>query len=218
MTPRLVITVHLGTAAQPAAGSPSAPNAAQAARNAAQAAQQARADADRMIEQAIQDAERAVEAAGEPALPAQPAAPAPPAPPAPGNAPIIFTSDNGNAVEISMLDGNLTLTQEGNTHVIPLRTMVPREAVQIAWAIPATLSILLIWWPLSRAVIRWLDRKRTDHRQTTQLQQRLDDRFATLERNIDTVAVEVERLAEGQRFTTKLLAERDERVAVHVKP
>lgn len=215
MTPRLVITVHLGTAAQPAAGSPSAPNAAQAARNAAQAAQQARADADRMIEQAILDAERAVDAAGTPPLPAD--AP-PPALPAPGNAPIIFTTDNGNAVEISMLDGNLTLSQEGNTHVIPLRTMVPREAVQIAWAIPATLSILLIWWPLSRAVIRWLDRKRTEDRQTTQLQQRLDDRFATLERNIDTVAVEVERLAEGQRFTTKLLAERDERVAVPVKP
>jgi len=73
-------------------------------------------------------------------------------------------------------------------------------------------------WPLSRAVIRWLDRKRTDDRQTTQLQQRLDDRFATLERNIDTVAVEVERLAEGQRFTTKLLAERDPRVAVNATP
>jgi PleD family two-component response regulator len=38
MTPRLVITVHFGTAGQPAAGTPAAPNAAQAAQKAAQAA------------------------------------------------------------------------------------------------------------------------------------------------------------------------------------
>ncbi|MFN8719120.1 MAG: hypothetical protein ACK50C_19335 [Gemmatimonadaceae bacterium] len=220
------MTVHRGQGGQAGAAAAPAPGTAQAAQRAAesaqaahraaeaaQSAQQARADADRMIEQAIQEAERAANAAGTPQVP-----PVPPVPTPPGDAPIVFSSDNGRPVSISMKDGNLVLAQEGNTQVIPLRTLVPREAVQIAWAIPATLSILLIWWPLSRAVIRWLDRKRTDDRQTTQLQQRLDDRFATLERNIDTVAVEVERLAEGQRFTTKLLAERDPRVAVNATP
>jgi hypothetical protein len=182
-------------------------NAEQARASAEQAranAEQARANADRIIENAIQDAERAVNAdnAGEPRAPL-------PGPPAnPGNAPIVFTEDNGRPVSISMKDGNLVLTQEGNTQVIPLRDVVPREAVQIAWAFPATLSVLLIWWPLSRAVIRWINRKHVANTETAALEARLRERFETLERNLDTVAVEMERLSEGQRFTNKLLAQR----------
>ena len=36
----------------------------------------------------------------------------------------------------------------------------------------------------------------------------LQERLASIERNVDVIAVEVEKLAEGQRFVTKLLAER----------
>lgn len=35
-----------------------------------------------------------------------------------------------------------------------------------------------------------------------------DARFARLEQAVDAIALEVERIAEGQRFTTKLLADR----------
>ena len=35
-----------------------------------------------------------------------------------------------------------------------------------------------------------------------------DDRLARMEQAIDAIAVEVERISEGQRFTAKLLAER----------
>lgn len=34
------------------------------------------------------------------------------------------------------------------------------------------------------------------------------ERLAALERAVDTIAVETERISEGQRFTTKLLSER----------
>jgi hypothetical protein len=37
---------------------------------------------------------------------------------------------------------------------------------------------------------------------------RLDGRLSEIQQSIDAVAVEVERISEGQRFTTKLLAER----------
>jgi hypothetical protein len=37
-----------------------------------------------------------------------------------------------------------------------------------------------------------------------------DDRLARLETAIDTMAVELERISEGQRFITKLLAEREQ--------
>ena len=37
-----------------------------------------------------------------------------------------------------------------------------------------------------------------------------DDRFEHLQQSVDAIAVEVERIAEAQRFTAKLLAERPE--------
>ena len=36
-----------------------------------------------------------------------------------------------------------------------------------------------------------------------------DDRLSSLERSVDAVAIEVERIGEGQRFMTKVLTERD---------
>ena len=35
-----------------------------------------------------------------------------------------------------------------------------------------------------------------------------DDRMARLEQAVESIAIEVERISEGQRFTTKLLSER----------
>ena len=39
------------------------------------------------------------------------------------------------------------------------------------------------------------------------------DGLGQLQRAVDAIAIEVERLSEGQRFTTKLLAEREREVA-----
>ena len=36
----------------------------------------------------------------------------------------------------------------------------------------------------------------------------VQDRMSRIEQAVDTIAIEVERMSEGQRFTTKLLAER----------
>lgn len=38
-----------------------------------------------------------------------------------------------------------------------------------------------------------------------------DDRLARIEQAVDAIALEVERISEGQRFTTKLLSERTNR-------
>ncbi len=38
--------------------------------------------------------------------------------------------------------------------------------------------------------------------------QRLEERLGRIEQAIDAMSIEVERISEGQRFTTKLLAER----------
>lgn len=38
-----------------------------------------------------------------------------------------------------------------------------------------------------------------------------EERLARIEHGVDAIAVEVERISEGQRFTTKLLSERTEK-------
>jgi hypothetical protein len=57
--------------------------------------------------------------------------------------------------------------------------------------------------PLVKAWARRFER-RYEVQQNAQIEQRL----AAIEQAIETVAVEVERISEGQRFTTKLLADR----------
>ncbi len=188
----------------------SEPVAAQSVEQAAQKAARAQAKADQAIEEAIRAAEQATNAANTEVSASVNDAP----PPASGGGPVVFSTDDGQPVSMSFKDGTIFLTQEGNTQAIPLREAIPREAAQIAWAVPATLSILLIWWPLSRAVVRWLNRKNVVTNEAAALEARMRDRFETLERNLDTVAVEMERLSEGQRFTNKLLAERAEKERV----
>ncbi|HEU6451257.1 MAG TPA: hypothetical protein VFT57_07535 [Gemmatimonadaceae bacterium] len=56
----------------------------------------------------------------------------------------------------------------------------------------------------------WGKQKGPSPRELDDVRQRLEQ----LQQSMDSVAVEVERISEGQRFTTKLLAERTEREAL----
>ncbi len=66
-----------------------------------------------------------------------------------------------------------------------------------------TAIVLAFGIPLTRAYIR---RKDAELRQTPPVG---DARLARMEAAIESMAVEIERISEGQRFVTKLLAERD---------
>ena len=61
-----------------------------------------------------------------------------------------------------------------------------------------------IGWPLARAYARRVEHGETAPRIPADVTARLE----RMEQAIDSIAVEVERISEGQRFTTKLLAER----------
>jgi hypothetical protein len=65
-------------------------------------------------------------------------------------------------------------------------------------------AFTIVGLPLARAFARRLDRKSAGP-DSAELTQRLE----RMEQAIDSIAVEVERISEGQRFTTKLLAGRD---------
>lgn len=74
--------------------------------------------------------------------------------------------------------------------------------------IPITLfvciAVTVIGVPIARAYARRVEARPDDGRLPPDVSARLE----RMEQAIDSIAVEVERIAEGQRFTTKLLADR----------
>lgn len=67
----------------------------------------------------------------------------------------------------------------------------------------STVIVLALGVPLIRSYIR---RKESEVRQIPPIS---DARLARMEAAIESMAIEVERISEGQRFVTKLLAERE---------
>ena len=66
-----------------------------------------------------------------------------------------------------------------------------------------TVIVLSLGIPLVRAYVRRMDQRAGSAALSPELSMRLD----RIESMVETVAIEVERLAEGQRFTTRLLSE-----------
>jgi hypothetical protein len=67
-----------------------------------------------------------------------------------------------------------------------------------------TIIIVTLGVPLVRAYVRKQDAQ-------SQLNvPQIDERLSRIENAIDAMAIEVERISEGQRFVTRLLAEREE--------
>lgn len=69
--------------------------------------------------------------------------------------------------------------------------------------IPITAIIMAGLFPLFRAYAKKIERSS----QTTQIPVEVTSRLERIEQAVEAVAIEVERISEGQRFTTKLLSE-----------
>ena len=67
-----------------------------------------------------------------------------------------------------------------------------------------SVAVTTIGYPLARAYARRMEREPTEPSVSPELQLRLE----RMEQALDSIAIEVERISEGQRFTTKLLAEK----------
>lgn len=77
----------------------------------------------------------------------------------------------------------------------------PEVLVPIAFFF--TVVALALGIPLVRAKIRREERQALPGNDA-----RADDRLARIEAAVEAISIEVERISEGQRFTTKLLSER----------
>lgn len=91
---------------------------------------------------------------------------------------------------------------------------IPGELIPIVLFI--MVGVTIIGAPIARAIARRIERGITG--EGNQVPNEIGARLERMEQAIDAIAVEVERIAEGQRFTSKLLAGRSDGVAPESVP
>lgn len=84
---------------------------------------------------------------------------------------------------------------------------IPEAATIITLAFFAMIVLCVIGWPIARAFGRRIDRKTE---RTSNLPDDVTERLTRIEQQVEAIAIEMERVSEGQRFTTRLLTEMHE--------
>ena len=97
---------------------------------------------------------------------------------------------------------------DGKTTVIGVpsglaRDVIPPQAVDITVAFFLTIAVIIIGLPLARAFARRMDRRGTP----AEIPNEISTQLNHLNQAVDAIALEVERISEGQRYTTRLLSE-----------
>jgi hypothetical protein len=83
------------------------------------------------------------------------------------------------------------------------RDVIPQQVVDISIAFFLTMAFIIVGLPLARAFARRMDRRAS----SPQVPSDLSHQIGQLNQAVDAIALEVERISEGQRFTTRLLSE-----------
>ena len=88
--------------------------------------------------------------------------------------------------------------------VPPAGEIIPPQAVDISIAFFLMLAAIIIGLPIARAFARRMDRKGAG---PAQIPREVADQLVQINQAVDAIALEVERISEGQRYTTRLLSE-----------
>lgn len=92
--------------------------------------------------------------------------------------------------------GTIVHTDEDMNHI-------PPEVVDLSIGFFVVMAVIIVGLPIARAVARWLDRKNV-----VAPAGQLPEQLRQLQESVDAVALEVERIAEAQRYTARLLTDR----------
>ena len=90
---------------------------------------------------------------------------------------------------------------------------MPDNAMVVTIVLVVFTALTIILFPITRALARRMDRGPAGPSKAS-LDPEAADRLTRIEQAVDSIAIEVERISEGQRFTTKLLSDKGERVAL----
>lgn len=115
----------------------------------------------------------------------------------------IITTPGGDPIVIGpngILRGTRPITSTESFP--PPNNDIPREVVPLVGTIFGTVAATIVLFPIARAWARRMDRKAVPP--SPEVTGRLD----RIEQAIETIAIEVERVSEAQRYSAKLLTER----------
>jgi hypothetical protein len=83
---------------------------------------------------------------------------------------------------------------------------IPPEVIPIVQSFLFTVTVIILGYPLMRSISRrFIERT---HEQPLAMPRELGVRLERIERAVDAIAIEVERVSESQRFLTRLQSER----------
>ncbi len=108
-------------------------------------------------------------------------------------------------------DGRETIVQVPHYNA---NEIIPPQAVEISIAFFIMVAAIIIGLPLARAFSRRMDRRGG----TAVIPSEVTSQLAQLNQSVDAIALEVERISEGQRYTTRLLSERRDAAADQTLP
>jgi hypothetical protein len=83
---------------------------------------------------------------------------------------------------------------------------IPPNVVELVSMLAIALVICIVGLPIARAIGRWIDRRGLPG---PSINAELGAQMNRIEQAVDTMAVEVERISEAQRFQAKLLSDRE---------
>ena len=86
-----------------------------------------------------------------------------------------------------------------------LRNEIPPEVIQLSSMLFVTIAVIALGVPIVRALARRFDRK-TENLKVGGAD--MEHQLRQLQDSVDSMAIEIERISESQRFTAKLMAER----------
>lgn len=87
---------------------------------------------------------------------------------------------------------------------MPPEFFIPHAAVEIIQSFFLTIAVVILGYPIIRALVRrFLDRPAPAPQLTGDVSTRLE----RIEQAVDAIAIEVERVSEAQRFQTRLMTE-----------
>ncbi len=165
---------------------------------------------ERSVQEAIEASIRAAEAAGNAeaaaalrdaqvgdALQPPPEPPEPPMPPG-GTEYSIRPGKDGFVYVETHADGSETVSPWDTGNVIP-----PQVTDIMLIGVLGLIGIIMAF-PIGRAIARFIDRRGT----VAKVPDEVTHRLTAIEQAVDAVAIEMERMSESNRYTTRLLTER----------
>ena len=114
---------------------------------------------------------------------------------------VVVTTDGGQLVRVMGAPG-APGTSQGMPPDFPRD--IPPGVQNVAYSFFLMMAVIAIGVPLVRAFGRWVDRRGA---RAPAVPSDVTVRLERIEQAVDTVALEVERISEGQRFTSRLMSE-----------